>query len=147
MAVTARAYGRLLEALLNKEVDYMDDSIYAAVLTNAYTPNQDVHKYWSDVVGSELVGTGYTANGIALTNKSMNYDAAANTLTLDCDDLVWSGTTWTNARYLVFYDRTPASDVTRPLLCYTDFGADQSTNGQPFTFVIGTGGFLTLSVA
>lgn len=146
MAVTSSMYGKFLLSLLNKEIDYESDDIYAAVITNAYTPNQDTHQYWSDVVAHELVGTGYTANGKLLVGKSMPYSSGDNKVTLDCDDLSWTGTTWSAARYLVFYDRTPGSDATRPLICWVDFGADQSTSSQPFTYVVPTTGFAQGSI-
>jgi hypothetical protein len=43
----------------------------------------------------------------------------------DGADISWTSSTFT-ARYGIIYDSTPATDATRPLLGYVDFGADQS---------------------
>jgi hypothetical protein len=45
---------------------------------------------------------------------------------MDADDISVATVTVTGARYMVFYDRSPASDATRPLLGYLDFGSDQA---------------------
>lgn len=146
MAVTAFVYGLTLQSVFNKEIDFDSDDIRAALVTSSYTPDQDADRYWSSVVANEVSGTGYTANGIALTTKTVTYTGGLNQLKLDCDDISWTSSTIT-ARYAVFYDRTPASDATRPLLCYWDFGANQSSVSGTFTLTINASGLITATVA
>lgn len=138
MAVTSVVYGQALLSLVNKEIDYDTDVIKAMLCTSAYTPNRDTDRYKSSVT-NEVVGTGYTAGGLTLTSKTMTYDAASHTMTLDCADPVWATSTII-ARYLVFYDSTPATDATRPLICYVDFGTDISSSAANFTYTTPTTG-------
>ena len=64
----------------------------------------------------------------------------------DCADPSWSSATFT-ARYLVVYDNTPATDATRPLICYIDFGSDQSPAGVTFTYQVRDSGMAYLLAA
>lgn len=138
MAVTSRVYGLALQSVWSKEISYSADTIKAMLCTSSYVPNQDLHRYKSDIT-NEVVGTGYTATGLTLTSKTITYSGTTNTLTLDCADLAWASSTIT-ARYIVFYDATPATDATRPLISYVDFGADVSSVASTFTYVIPSGG-------
>ena len=47
----SKLYGNFLAKALNKEVDWDSDTIKVALLTSAYTPNQDTHDYYDDVSG------------------------------------------------------------------------------------------------
>lgn len=129
MAVTAKMYGNALLKALNKEVNYVSDTIKVMLCSSTYVPDQDAHIYKSSVT-DEVVGTGYTAGGIALANKTMTYNGATNTITLDADDITWSTSTIT-ARYAVIYDST-GTDSTSALLGYIDFGTDQVSSAGDF---------------
>ncbi len=72
MAVTFYVYPKFLQALLNKEHDVDSDALYMALLTSSYTPS-DAHDYWNDVSANEITGTGYTANGKAITTPVVSY--------------------------------------------------------------------------
>ncbi|BDB59004.1 MULTISPECIES: hypothetical protein [Rhodococcus] len=143
MAVTAKLYGGFLQSLAAGEINLASDTLKAMLCTSAYTPNQDTHRYKSSVTG-EVTGTGYTAGGKSLTGVTVTYDAATNRLRLDSDDPSWPDSTIT-CRYLVFYDATPASDATRPLIAYVDFGADVSTTAGTFTAAINAAGIATIT--
>ena len=145
MAVTAKAYGLVLKSLLNKEIDFDSDDIRIMLCTAGYTPDQDTHQYKNQVT-NETSGTGYTAGGVALASKAVTYTAGTNTLTLDCADPSWSTATIT-ARYAVVYDNTPATDATRPLIGFIDFGADVSSTAGTFQITIDAAGLLTLTAA
>lgn len=88
---------------------------------------------------------GYTAGGAALASKTVSYDSASNTLTLDCADLSWSSASL-NPRYLIFYVDTGTSS-TSPLICYVDFGADQTTTLGTFTYQVPATGIAQLTAA
>ena len=66
MAVTAHVYGLAQAGLMSKTIDLVNDAIKVMLCTSAYVPNQDAHQFKSDITG-EVVGTGYTAGGQALT--------------------------------------------------------------------------------
>lgn len=146
MAVTALLYGNSQLQLANKEVDWLDDDIRVALVGAGYTPNQDIHDYWNDVIANEITGSGYTANGIALTSKTAVYTGGTNTTTFDAADVSWPSSTIT-ARYAVIYNRTPSTDGTRPLIALVDFGADVSTTGGTFTITWNASGIFTATVA
>jgi hypothetical protein len=142
----SKLYGQFLSQALNKEIDWDTDTIKVALLTNAYTPDQDVHNYLDDVVANEVSGTGYTAGGNTLANKTNSYNSATNVITLDADDTTWSSSTIT-ARYAVIYDATPATNATKPLIGYVDFGSDQSSSNGNFTITWDATGIVRITVA
>jgi hypothetical protein len=142
----SKLYGQFLSQALNKEIDWDTDTIKVALLTNAYTPDQDAHNYLDDVVANEVSGTGYTAGGNTLANKTNAYNSATNVITLDADDTTWSSSTIT-ARYAVIYDATPATNATRPLIGYVDFGSDQSSSNGNFTITWDATGIVRITVA
>jgi hypothetical protein len=144
--MASKLYGQFLSQALNKEIDWDTDTIKVALLTNAYTPNQDTHNYFDDVVANEVTGTGYTAGGATLANKSNSYNSSTNVITLDADDVTWSSSTLT-ARYAVIYDASPATNATRPLVGYVDFGSDQSSSNGNFTITWDATGIVRITVA
>lgn len=145
MAVTAKLYGKFIQSLGNKEIDLDTDTLKVMLCTSTYTPDQDTHQYKSSVT-NEVTGTGYTAGGAALTSVVVSYTAATNVYMLDAADTSWAGSTIT-ARYAVIYDSSPATDATRPLIGYVDFGADVSSTGAAFTITWDPAGIFTVTVA
>jgi hypothetical protein len=145
--MASKLYGQFLSQALNKEIDWDTDTIKVALLTNAYTPDQDSHNYFDDVSTYEVSGaTGYTSAGITLANKTNTYSAGTNTIVLDADDVTWSSSTIT-ARYAVVYDASPATNATRPLIGYVDFGSDQSSSNGNFTITWDATGIVRVTVA
>lgn len=145
MAVSAKVYGLAIKSLGNKEIDLDSDTLKVMLCTSSYTPNQDTHQYKSDVT-NEVTGTGYTAGGATLTSVTVAYDGPSNTYTLDAADTSWTSSTIT-ARYAVVYDSTPASDATRPLICYIDFGADVVSSSGTFQITWNASGIVTITVS
>jgi hypothetical protein len=145
MTVSAKIYGPAMQSLANKEIDLDTDTLKVMLCTSSYTPNQDTHRYKSDIT-NEVSGTGYTATGAALTSVVVSYTGATNVLMLDAADSVWTTSTIT-ARYAVIYDSSPATDATRPLIAYVDFGADVSSVGASFTITWDVAGIMTITVA
>ena len=145
MAVTSKVYGPALISLFNGEIDYDTATVKALLCSSSYVPNQDTHRYKSDVT-NEITGTGYTAGGVVLSSKTVTYDAATNTLTLDAADPSWGPTATFTFRYLVFYADTGTA-ATSPLISYTDFGADVSVTSASFTGVLSSGGIVQATAA
>jgi hypothetical protein len=133
MTITAKLYGKLFTALWNKEIDYDSDDIYVALCTSGYTPDQDADNYFDDITNQVADGGGYATNGVLLGSKTVTYTGATNKHVLDAANASWASATIT-ARTAVIYDRTPATDATRPLIGYQQSDTDiVSTNG---TFLI-----------
>lgn len=145
MAVTAKWYGPALLSAFNKEINLNSDALKVMLCSSSYVPDQDNHRYKSSVI-NEVTGTGYTAGGLALSSVVVSYAGATNTLSLAAAASTWSTSTIT-ARYAVIYDSTPATDATRPLLAYVDFGADVSSSVGPFTITWDSSGILVATVA
>lgn len=145
MAVTAKVYGKAMQAIVNKEVDFDTDTIKVALCTSTYTPDQDAHDYFNDIT-NELTDGSYTAGGETLASKTVTYDSGTNTVKLDCADVTFSSLTSTGIRYAIFY-RDTGTGSTSPLLCYMDFGANQDVAAQDFILVIAGSGLLTLSTS
>lgn len=144
--MASKLYGQFLQQALNKEIDWDTDTIKVALLTNSYTPDQDAHNYLDDVIANEVSGTGYTTGGNTLANKTNTYNSATNVIVLDADDTTWSSSTIT-ARYAVVYDATPATNATKPLIGYVDFGSDQSSSNGNFTITWDATGIVRITVA
>jgi hypothetical protein len=144
--MASKLYGQFIQQSFNKEIDWDSDTIKVALLNNTYTPDQDAHNYYDDVAAYEVTGTGYTAGGLTLANKTNNYNSSTNVIVLDADDITWASSTIT-ARYAVVYDATPATNATRPLIGYVDFGSDQSSSNGNFTITWDSTGIVRVTVA
>ena len=142
----SKLYGQFIQNAFDKKIDWDSDNIRVALLTNSYTPDQDAHNYFDDVVANEVTGTGYTQGGIALANKTNIYNGATNVLVLDADDVTWSSSTIT-ARYAVVYNASPALNSDKPLIGYVDFGSDQSSSNGNFTITWDATGIVRVTVA
>lgn len=144
MSVTGKAYGLAQQSLANKEIDWDTDTIKVMLCSSSYTPNQDTHRYKSDVT-NEITGTGYTAGGTTLTSKTVTYSSSGHTVTLSAASPSWTTASFT-ARYAVFYSST-GTDSTSALIGYWDFGGDSTVTGGTFTLNAPSSGFVTLSTS
>jgi hypothetical protein len=139
--MASKLYGQFLQKALNKEVDFDSDTIKVALLTSSYSPNQDTHDYYDDVNTYEV-----SQGGVTLASKTSTYDSANNVIILDAADVTWSSSTIT-ARYAVVYDDSPATNGTKPLIGYVDFGSDQSSTNGNFTITWDATGIVRITVA
>lgn len=145
MAVTGRLYGLVFTQAFNKEIDLADDTIKVLLTTSTYTPDQDAHNFHNDVT-NEVTGTGYTAGGATLSNKSITYTAGTNTWVFDADDATWATSTIT-ARTAVVYDDTPGTSATKPLIGYQQSDGDITSSGGTFTVAWAAGGIVSIVVS
>lgn len=144
MAVTAKMYSNATKNLTSgASIDLDGDTLKVMLCTSSYTPNQNTHDFKDDVT-NEVTGTGYTAGGATL--GSVTVATSGTVTTLDAADTSWTTSTIT-ARYAVIYDSTPASDATRPLIAYVDFGADVVSSGGTFQITWDATGICTWTAA
>jgi hypothetical protein len=149
MALTAVKFELVNKSLANKEIDFDSDTIKCALLS-AYTPDASAtgHQYWSQVkaAGTEAVGTGYTAGGVTLT--SVTWTQTGGVWALKGTIPAWNTTGGSlAAAYAVFYDGTPATDATRPVICYWNLdgaGGTQTSSNGTFTLTQNASGIFTL---
>lgn len=145
MAVSAKLYGKVFIAMANKEIDWADDNFKVMLCTSSYTPSQ-AHDYKDDIT-NEISGTGYTAGGAAIDLTTPTYDTGTGVLSFNGPATTqWTTATFT-ARYAVIYDDSPATDATKPLIGYVDFGSDQSPSAGTMTITWTNSKVATLTVS
>lgn len=143
---TGKFAGLFFKSLLNKEIDFDNDTIKIMVCTNSYTFDQDTHQYKNQVT-NEVTGAGYTAGGQTLTSVSVTYDTATNTIKMDAADPSWPNSTITGARKAIIYDATPGTDATRPIIAYLESDVDLSTTSGTLSITFDAAGIATITVA
>ncbi len=135
-------YNSFKRDTMNADIDLSADTIKLMLVTVNYNPNQDNDSKRSDV-GHEVVGTGYTAGGVTLANKTVTQNNTNNTAVFDADDIVIPNATIT-ARAGVLYKSRGGAASADELIAYLDFGSNiTSTNGD-FVVSFNANGILTL---
>lgn len=119
--------------------DTTADRFKVMLVTSVYTPDFGAHDFKADVT-NEVVGTGYTAGGESLTSVTLTQ--AAGVITFDAADVTWASSSIT-ARGAVVYDDSLASD---PVICYIDFGSDQTSSSGDFVLSFNASGIFTLDL-
>jgi hypothetical protein len=146
MAVTAKWYGTPIKNMYSgaNVVDWDTDPIKIALCSSSYTPDQDTHDFFNDITGELAESGGYIKGGKTLTTSAPAYDAASNEMRLDAGDVSWTTATFT-ARYAIVYKSTGTAS-TSPLICYIDFGADQTIAGGTFSIAFDPTGIAKITV-
>ena len=112
-------------------VDWENDTIKIALVSNAYTPDIDAHSNYDDITNELPSGDGYTIGGMALINKSITRDDINDWASYNADDATWELSTLTARGAIVYKDTgTPATST---LISYIDFLADKSSSLGDFT--------------
>ena len=150
MALTAVKYNLSIKSIADKLIDFDSDTFKCALLAS-YTPDASAtgHQFWSQVkaAGTEATGTGYTAGGVTLT--SVTWTQTSGTWALKGTIPAWDTTGGTlAAAFAVFYDNTPATDATRPVLCYWNLdgsGGTQTSSNGSFTLTQNASGIYTIA--
>lgn len=135
-------YNGFKAKIMDGSIDLDTDTIKVALVTSTYTPDQDAHVFFSSVT-NEVSGTGYTAGGASLANKTVTQDNTDNEGVFDADDVSWTTATIT-ARGAVVYKSTGTSS-TSPLICYIDFGADKVSTAGTFSIQWNAEGIINLN--
>lgn len=143
--VAAKWYGNAFVHAFNKRIDFDTDTVKVALLANTYTPDQDVHQYFSDVSANEVTGTGYTAGGNVLTTATMTYTGATNVLTFSGDNAAWAASSITAAYAVLYVDTGTAA--TSPLICYVDFQTDVTSSSGTFQITWDAAGIAQITVS
>lgn len=116
--------------------------IKAAIVTNVYTPDQNLHDFWNDANANEVSGTNYTAGGNALSNFTITL-SGAGLVTIDSDDPAqWAqhASGFTNGRRFIVYHDTGTA-TTSELIAYSDAeAADFGNVSGPVTLQLDAGG-------
>lgn len=135
-------YNAFKKNIMNGGLDLDTQDIKVALVTSTYTPDQDAHEDFADIT-NEVSGTGYTAGGESLASKAVTADNTDNEGVFDAADVTWSTSTITARGAVVYYDSTVAA--TSLLICYIDFGSDQSSSAGDFTISWNAEGIVNLA--
>jgi hypothetical protein len=112
-------------------VDFDTDSFKVMLVTSTYAPNKDTHTKRSDVT-NEVVGTGYTAGGVAVGATVSAVDTANDRVDVTFAQVTWPASTIT-ARGAVYYKSRGGASTADEIIMYDDFGADVVTVAGTFT--------------
>jgi hypothetical protein len=136
-------YNSFKRDIMNGSIDLDTDTIKGMLVTSTYSANIDTHTKRSDIT-NEVSGTGYSAGGASLANKTVTADNTNDRAAFDADDLSWSTSTIT-ARGLVLYKSRGGASSADELICYIDFGSDITSTASTFSVVFNASGILLLS--
>ena len=129
-------YDRAKANWMNKVTDFEADTIKVMLLDDSHSFVAS-HATVVDVVANEISGTGYTASGAELDNKSVTEGA---TTKFDADDEVWTGSTFT-AHHAVIFDVTAADN----LIASIDFGGAKVVSSGSFAIQWNASGIITIA--
>ena len=105
--------------IMNGTFNFTSGTFYMALYTNAATLDASTTAYTST---GEVVATGYTAGGLALTiAQAPTVGNSGNTAYISFDNAVW--TSALTARGALIYQ----SGGSNPAVCVLDFGADKTS--------------------
>ena len=121
-----------------RRVDWVNDTIKISLHTSVYVPSQTAHTYYSDLAAELASGSGYTAGGYTMVNKTLTL--SGQEVRLDADDPQWTAATFTFRYYVIRKDTGTPS--TSPLLGYGDMTTDQSISSGTYTLVGDATGWL-----
>lgn len=124
-------------------INFVSDTIKVALFTTSFVPNIDTQAVFSDL-SNELVGTGYTAGGAALGNKTVTQDNTGDDAYFDADDSTWATATFANVQYAVIYKSTGVAS-TSPLIAIVDFGSGKNAAADTFYIQWDVAGILKLT--
>ena len=123
----------------NGNIDLDTDTLKVMLVTSAYTPVKTHNR--RDDITNEVTGTGYTAGGATLANKTLAQDDTNDLAKFDADDVTWANSTIT-ARGAVLYKARGGAASADELIKYFDFGSDKVSSGAAFTLQFNADGIL-----
>lgn len=121
-------------------------TLKCAIVTSAYTVDQNLHDFWDDVSANEVSGTGYTAGGNACATPTWTGPDGSGVLTFDASDpATWSqdASGFSNGRRAILYYDTGTGSTSRLVGYSADFGADSGNVAGDFSVAINASGIYT----
>ena len=129
MAITSAVCTSFKKELLERKHDFNVTSGHTfkiALFTSAATLGASTTAYTTT---NEVVGTGYTAGGVTLTN--IDPTSSGTTAFIDFNDATWTSSTITAAGALIYNTTTDGGSATTNAVAVISFGGDKtSTNGD-----------------
>jgi hypothetical protein len=129
MAITSALCTSFKKELLERKHDFNASSGHTFKIA-LYTSSASLDAATTDYTTSnEVVGTGYTAGGVTLTN--IDPTSSGTTAFVDFADATWPSATITAAGALIYNTTTDGGSSTTNAVAVISFGGDKtSTNGD-----------------
>lgn len=128
-------------------VDLDADTLKIMLMNSTYAALSDAtkrgHEFYSDVSTNEITGTGYTAKGVTLANKTSAQTSGVYTFDNTVDP-AWTTATITASGAIVFKDTGTGS--TSPLIAYLDFGGSVVSTAGTFTVTLNGSGIFAVTM-
>lgn len=121
-------------------ISLLADTLKLALVKNSYIYDIN-HEFFSSVGASEIVDSGYTHGGTALSNKAVNQEV--NKIYFDADDLAWTIAGTVSIKYALLYKDTGIA-ATSPLITVFEFDPERVVVNSTITFKVNNKGFLEL---
>ena len=122
----------------------LDADTFKVMLVNGYTYNA-THTSKSQITGELLTENGYTAGGETIPNPTIT--ETSGVVKWDGDDVTWTATGGDigPATGAVIYNDTVTSPEADRLVCYIDFGDEESAGASTqFKIVFNSNGIATI---
>lgn len=158
MAYTLKGYSHfpfyLLKGLVSDLSDQVSTVVKAALMKDAYTPDQDDDTAFSDVSANEITADpvldpdlDYPAGGLTLAGLAAGASVSivGRVTTVDFDDGSLDNVTIGGYK-LVIYDATPVDPDDQVLIAYCEFGGLKASNSGTYKIVLNAAGLLTITV-
>lgn len=142
-------YSNWLLGVLNGafSTDWDTDTIKVALFADtasSFVTNSSGYTYWSQIGSGEISGAGYTASGAVASGMSIAFNGHNPTkIKLTGSNTAWPTSTIT-ARLAVIYKWT-GNPATSPLICWVDFGSNQSSSSGTFEIQWNANGIVEIS--
>lgn len=155
--VTGTGYTAGGATLASKTITYTaaDSWATARANTTAYTLGQIVrpatgngHLYRAIVAGTSggSIPTWPTVSGATVTDGAVTWaEIGIGIIAFDAADVTWGSSTITAAKGVIYCD-TPATDATKPLVGYIDFGGDVVSSAGNFTVTFDAAGIFFVTI-
>ena len=126
---------------LGTMVDLDGDTIKLSLHTSSYTP-ADANDFYDDVTNEVGASGTYSAGGATLS-VTLSQDDTDDEGVFDATDVSFTSATIT-ARGAVIY-KSAGTASTSPLVCYIDFGSNQTSTAGTFTISFAAEGIINVN--
>lgn len=129
-------YTKGKEKILSASINFLTDTIKAALVKSAYTQNLATDEFYS-TVATHVVGTNQTLSAKSVTGGAF-----------DASDVTWAAVAAGDTVKAVVLYKDTGSDGTSPLLAYIDVvtGLPLTTNGSDITIQWDNGAYKIFSL-
>ena len=125
-------------------IDITAVTVKCALVTSAYTPDQNLHDFWDDVSANEVSGTGYTAGGNAIASITSVVDGAGLVTVDGNDPATWlqNAAGFSNAERAFLYNDTGIAG-TSELIAFSDLFTAGGNVAGDFSIQLDAAGIFT----